>query len=92
MLRDQGELEKTSLSSTKGQTIWGFLVPDLIPKFAGKFFTEVPTLSAQGKIRSQEAIVQGLENAPEAAPEAALLDMLKEGGKVGKVVVIVAKE
>ncbi|KAL4255917.1 Medium-chain dehydrogenase/reductase [Pleurotus pulmonarius] len=80
-------IKNTTLIFKKRLTIRGFLVPDLIPKFAGKFFAEVPALVAQGKIRSQEAIVEGLENAP-----AALLDMLKGGGKVGKVVVVVAEE
>ncbi|KAJ8689346.1 hypothetical protein PTI98_013374 [Pleurotus ostreatus] len=80
-------IKNTTLIFKRRLTIRGFLVPDLIPKFAGKFFAEIPALVAQGKLKSQESIIEGLENAPDA-----FLRMLKGGESVGKVVVLVSKE
>lgn len=69
-------------------SIQGFIVPDLIPRFIGKFFAEIPALMGQGKLRSEEAVVEGIENAPQA-----IVDMLGSGHNVpGKLVVLVAKE
>lgn len=69
-------------------TIRGFIVPDFIPEFIGKFFEQVPALMATGKLRSEEIEIQGIENAPQA-----IVDTLSSGhSKAGKIVVVVAKE
>lgn len=66
----------------------GFIVPDFIPQFIGKFMEEVPALMGQGKLRSEEYSTNGIENAPQA-----LIDMLKgESGAIGKPIVVIAKE
>ncbi|KAJ8456754.1 hypothetical protein ONZ45_g18590 [Pleurotus djamor] len=77
----------TTLIFKKRLHIHGILVPDLLPKHAGKFFAEVPALLAQGKIQSKEVVVNGLENAPSA-----LIQVLEGGEEAGKVVVVVAEE
>ncbi|KAF9003873.1 hypothetical protein BDQ17DRAFT_1424846 [Cyathus striatus] len=72
----------------KRLSIKGFIVPEYIPQFIGRFFAEVPALMAQGKIRSEEAVVKGIENAPKA-----IADMLGSGHEtVGKPVVVVAED
>ncbi|KAG6864893.1 hypothetical protein C0991_006508 [Blastosporella zonata] len=66
----------------------GFIVPEFIPQFIGKFMTEVPALMAQGKLKSEESATEGIENAAQA-----LIDMLiGKGDAVGKPIVVVAKE
>ncbi|KAG6892335.1 hypothetical protein C0993_004041, partial [Termitomyces sp. T159_Od127] len=66
----------------------GFIVPDFIPQYFGKFMEQVPALMAQGKLRSEEYAIDGIENAPQA-----LVEMLLGGGdNVGKPIIIVAKE
>lgn len=68
--------------------IRGFIVPNLIPQFIGKFFEVIPALMAQGKLRSQETEYEGIENAPQA-----FIDTLASGHeKAGTLVVVVAKE
>ncbi|KAJ7653206.1 hypothetical protein DFH06DRAFT_1047967 [Mycena polygramma] len=73
----------------KRMRIEGFLLPELVPKFAPRFYAEMPALVAQGKMTAREDITIGLENGPEA-----LLTALKEGGNgaAGKVVIVVAAE
>ncbi|KAJ6475693.1 hypothetical protein C8R47DRAFT_1220531 [Mycena vitilis] len=73
----------------KRMRIEGFLLPELVPKFAPRFYAEMPALVAQGKMTAREDITIGLENGPEA-----LLTALKEGGNgaAGKVVIVVATE
>lgn len=80
--------QNTALIFKKRLTIHGFIVPDLIPKYAGRFFTEIPALLAQGKIIGEESVIEGIENAPQA-----IVDMLTggRGADVGKPVIIVAK-
>ncbi|KAJ7580391.1 hypothetical protein C8J56DRAFT_1169228 [Mycena floridula] len=87
--KDRYGVKNISLVFMKRITIKGFLVPDFIPQFAGKFFAEMPALLAQGKIKSREHITHGLENASQA-----LVDyVLKAGVEVaGKPVVMVATE
>ncbi|KAG6815665.1 hypothetical protein H0H93_009259, partial [Arthromyces matolae] len=67
----------------------GFIVPEFIPQFFGKFMAEVPALMMQGKLKSEEAVIaEGIENAPQG-----LVDMLTgRGNAVGKPIIIVAKE
>ena len=67
-------------------TVYGLLVPDLISQFAQRFFTEVPALLSQGKIKTSYLVVEGLENADKA------LAQLFEGKNTGQLVVAVANE
>jgi len=67
-------------------TVHGLLIPDLIPQYAQQFFTEVPALLSQGKIKASHLVVEGLENADKA------LAQLFEGNNTGKMVVAVADE
>ncbi|KAG9220823.1 hypothetical protein CCMSSC00406_0002577 [Pleurotus cornucopiae] len=80
-------IKNTTLIFKKRLTLTGFLVPDLIPQYGGRFFTEIPALLAQGKIKSREVVFQGIDSAPRA-----LLAVLNGGEDAGKVVVMVAKE
>jgi NADPH-dependent curcumin reductase CurA len=71
----------------KRLTLRGFIVPEFIPQFMGKFFAEVPALMAQGKLRSDERVIRGWENLAQA-----FVDMLSSGHEqVGKPVVVVAE-
>ncbi|KAJ7450025.1 hypothetical protein B0H11DRAFT_1743466 [Mycena galericulata] len=69
--------------------IEGFLVPDLAPRLAPRFYAEMPGLVAAGKITAKEHIIEGLENGP-----GALVAVLKEGGNeaAGKPVILVATQ
>ncbi|KAJ7143341.1 hypothetical protein C8R43DRAFT_1071013 [Mycena crocata] len=80
-------IKNTSMIFKKRLRIQGFLVPDLVPRLAPRFYAEMPGLVAQGKITAQEYIIEGLENGPEA-----LIAVLKEGGNeaTGKPVIRVA--
>ena len=81
-------IQNYPLIQKKGLSIKAFLVPDLIPQFIQRFFTEFPTLMGQGKLRSEEAVTEGFANAAQA-----IVNMLKSGSDgVGKPVIIVAKE
>ncbi|PPQ98165.1 hypothetical protein CVT26_003211 [Gymnopilus dilepis] len=81
-------LKNAYLIHMKRITIRGFIVPDFLPELLGKFFEEIPALMGQGKLRSEERNIYGIEKAPEA-----IVDMLKSGHDVaGKPVVIVAAE
>ncbi|PPQ91652.1 hypothetical protein CVT25_013207 [Psilocybe cyanescens] len=81
-------LKNAYLIMKKCINIRGFIVPDLIPQYIGKFFEVVPALMAQGKLRSQETEVEGIENAPQA-----FTDTLASGHeKAGTLVVVVARE
>ncbi|GLB45531.1 putative alcohol dehydrogenase [Lyophyllum shimeji] len=80
-------LKNTDLILKKRLELRGFIVPDLIPQFIGRFVVEVPMLVAQGKLRSVECVTEGIENAPQA-----LIDTLKGREAPGKPVVVVAKE
>ncbi|KIJ27892.1 hypothetical protein M422DRAFT_37545 [Sphaerobolus stellatus SS14] len=64
--------------------MYGILVGDLVPKWAGPFFEEVYKLLAEGKLKTQEHIVHGLENADKAWVE------LLQGKHLGKTVVVVS--
>jgi len=80
-------VKNTNLMFKKRLIVRGLLVPDLVPKYAEKFFSEIPALLAQGKIKGLEHITNGIENAGQV-----LVDCLKEGGGgVGKPVVLVAE-
>ncbi|KAJ4466760.1 hypothetical protein J3R30DRAFT_3663430 [Lentinula aciculospora] len=70
-------------------TIRGFIVPDLIPQFGGRFFQEVPALVAQGKLQSEETIIgEKWEDVPEA-----IIEMMSSGhGHAGKPVIVVAQQ
>ncbi|KAF8587440.1 NAD(P)-binding protein [Ramaria rubella] len=68
-------------------TVSGFLVPDLAVSLAGRFFTEIPLLVAQGKIQVFEHFTRGLENAAQV-----FVDLLEEGGTLGKPLIVVADE
>ncbi|KAJ7908844.1 hypothetical protein B0H13DRAFT_2495239 [Mycena leptocephala] len=82
-------IKNTNMIFKKRLRIEGFLVPDLAPRLAPRFYAEMPGLVAAGKITAKEHITEGLENAPEA-----LAAVLKEGGNkaAGKPVILVAKE
>lgn len=81
-------LQNYPLIQKKRLSIKAFLVPDLIPQFIQRFFTEFPALMGQGKLRSEEAVTEGFEGAAQA-----IANMLKSGSdSVGKPVIIVAKE
>ncbi|KAF9502004.1 NAD(P)-binding protein [Pleurotus eryngii] len=80
-------IKNTTLIFKKRLTLTGFIVPDLIPQYGRRFFTEIPALLAQGKIKSREVVFEGIDNAPRA-----LLAVLNGGEDAGKVVVMVAKE
>ncbi|KAF8910460.1 hypothetical protein CPB84DRAFT_1842477 [Gymnopilus junonius] len=81
-------LKNAYLIHMKRITIRGFIVPDFLPQLLGRFFEEVPALMAQGKLKSEERNIHGIENTPEA-----IVDMLKSGhGVAGKPVVIIAQE
>jgi hypothetical protein len=79
-------VKNTNQIFKKRLTIRGMLVPELVPKVAGRFFSEVPTLLAQGKITGLEHVTKGIENAAQA-----LVDTLKGGAGIGKPVVLVAE-
>ena len=65
----------------------GFIVPDFLSQFGAKFYNEVPALVAQGKLKSEERIIEGWDNAAEA-----LVDMMKTGhDAIGKPVIVVGK-
>ncbi|KAF8583186.1 alcohol dehydrogenase [Ramaria rubella] len=68
-------------------TVSGFLVPDLAVSLAGRFFTEISLLVAQGKIQVFEHFTQGLENTAQV-----FVDLLKEGGTLGKPLIVVVDE
>ncbi|KAG6915437.1 hypothetical protein DXG01_011467 [Tephrocybe rancida] len=81
-------LKNTHLIMKKRLDVRGFIVPDFIPQFFGKFMEQVPALMAQGKLRSEETATNGIEKAPQA-----LIDMLVGGGDaVGKPIVVVSVE
>jgi len=68
-------------------TLRGFIVPEFVPQFAGKFFSEVPALVAQGKLKSEERVIEGWDKAAQA-----LVDMMKTGhDAIGKPVVVVGQ-
>lgn len=79
--------QNTTLIFKKRLVARGFLVSDLIPQIAPRFFSEIPALLAQGKLKSQENIVDGIENGAKA-----FVDMLKDSTAVGKPVIRVAKD
>ncbi|KIJ38261.1 hypothetical protein M422DRAFT_176890 [Sphaerobolus stellatus SS14] len=64
--------------------MYGILMSDLVPKWGGPFFEEVYKLLAEGKLKTQEHIVHGLENADKAWVE------LLQGKHLGKTVVVVS--
>ncbi|KAF8521719.1 NAD(P)-binding protein [Hysterangium stoloniferum] len=66
--------------------IYGFLQPELMVKWLGKFMEEVPLQIATGQIKTKEHVVYGLENADKAWVE------MFEGKNIGKTVVIVAED
>ncbi|KAH9481061.1 Zinc-type alcohol dehydrogenase-like protein PB24D3.08c [Psilocybe cubensis] len=81
-------LKNAYLIMKKCINIRGFIVPDLIPQFIGKFFETVPALMAQGKLRSEETEYDGIESAPQA-----FIDTLSSGHqKAGTLVVVVARD
>ncbi|MBI5946891.1 MAG: NADP-dependent oxidoreductase [Chloroflexi bacterium] len=63
----------------------GFLVSDYASRF-GEAITAMSQWIAEGKLKSAETVVQGLENAPKA------FRMLFEGGNTGKLLVQVGPE
>ncbi|KAG6909249.1 hypothetical protein DXG01_001431 [Tephrocybe rancida] len=81
-------LKNWHLIMKKRLDVRGFIVPEFIPQFFGKFIAEVPALMAQGKLKSEESATEGIENAAQA-----LIDMLKgKADAVGKPIVVIAKE
>ncbi|TFK41535.1 hypothetical protein BDQ12DRAFT_678153 [Crucibulum laeve] len=81
-------LKNAHLIMKKRITIRGFIVPELIPQFIGKFFADIPALLVEGKLKSEEFVIDGIENGPKT-----FIDMLKSGHEVaGKLVIVVAKE
>ncbi|KAJ7117563.1 hypothetical protein C8R44DRAFT_673936 [Mycena epipterygia] len=82
-------IKNMSMVFKKRIRIEGFLVPDLAPCLAPRFYAEMPRLVAEGKITAKEHVTEGLENGP-----AALAAVLREGGNeaAGKPVLLVAAE
>ncbi|KAG6860416.1 hypothetical protein C0995_011410 [Termitomyces sp. Mi166 len=81
-------LKNSHLIMKKRLDVRGFIVPEFIPQYFGKFMEQVPALMAQGKLKSEEYATDGIENAPQA-----LIDMLLGGSDaVGKPIIVVAKE
>ncbi|KAJ6632166.1 hypothetical protein B0H10DRAFT_2159584 [Mycena sp. CBHHK59/15] len=82
-------IKNTNMIFKKRLRIEGFLVPDLAPRLAPRFYAEMPALVAEGKITAKEHIIEGLENGP-----AALVDVLRQGGNdaAGKPVILVASD
>ncbi|KAK7039338.1 zinc-type alcohol dehydrogenase-like protein PB24D3.08c [Favolaschia claudopus] len=80
-------IKNTNMIFKKRLRIEGFLVPDLAPRLAPRFYAEMPLLLAQGKITAKEYISEGLSSGPEA-----LAAVLREGGNeaVGKPIIRVA--
>jgi NADPH-dependent curcumin reductase CurA len=81
--------QNTCLIFKKRLQIYGFLVGEHMATLGPRFFAEVPTLVAQGKLTARETLTEGLENAADA-----FVKMLQSGGaeELGKPVVIVSKE
>ncbi|THU97229.1 NAD(P)-binding protein [Dendrothele bispora CBS 962.96] len=80
-------LKNAFLIMKKRLLLRGFIVPDFLSQFGAKFYNEVPALVAQGKLKSEERIIEGWDNAAEA-----LVDMMKTGhDAIGKPVVVVGK-
>jgi NADPH-dependent curcumin reductase CurA len=52
---------------------------------APRFFSEIPSLVAQGKLKIREHLTYGIENGA-----AAFVEMLKPGNIVGKPIIVVA--
>ena len=67
----------------KALRITGLFVTALMKDLGDAYFTEMPKLLAEGKLRSDILRIDGLKNAPQAT-----VDMLTgNGGNVGKPVV-----
>ena len=66
--------------------LFGFLVTDLLPKYAEQFYSEVPRQIADGKYKYIEDIKQGLRFGGEAIYE------VQAGKNRGKSVILVAEE
>ena len=77
-------LQNTDMIYKLNLTVNGFLTPYLAEEYAPKFFVDVPPMIAEGKLKSEERIYDGIESAPQA-----FVDMLKGGWDTanGKVVV-----
>ncbi|KAJ7477177.1 hypothetical protein B0H11DRAFT_1864861 [Mycena galericulata] len=84
---DRHPVRNTSSIFKKRLTINGFLIADHAPTMAGRFFSEIPALVAQGKLLTEEHLIKGIENGP-----AAFVDMLKGAFPVGKPIIVVAEE
>ncbi|KXN84701.1 Zinc-type alcohol dehydrogenase-like protein PB24D3.08c, partial [Leucoagaricus sp. SymC.cos] len=83
-------IKNTHLLYERRITIQGFLVPDLLSStMMQQFAKDVPAWTAQSVLQSEEKLISGFENAPQAFIEAI------RGGpdhSVGKLVVVVAKD
>ncbi|KAL1733717.1 hypothetical protein EV714DRAFT_246387 [Schizophyllum commune] len=77
-------IKNTDMIYKLNLTVNGFLTPYLAEEYAPKFFVDVPPMIAEGKLKSEERIYDGIESAPQA-----FVDMLKGGWDTanGKVVV-----
>ncbi|KAF8073464.1 hypothetical protein FPV67DRAFT_1620585 [Lyophyllum atratum] len=53
-------LKNTHLIMKKRLELRGFIVPEFIPQFIGKFLEEVPALMGQGKLKSEECATEGI--------------------------------
>mmetsp|Transcript_456 Transcript_456/g.599 ORF Transcript_456/g.599 Transcript_456/m.599 type:complete len:358 (-) Transcript_456:63-1136(-) len=69
----------------KSAKMEGFLVFDFVKRY-GEALKQLAIWIAQGKLKHQEHVVDGLENAPKA------LEMLFQGGNFGKLLVKVSKQ
>jgi len=63
----------------------GFIIIDYVPRFP-EAAAEMGRWMAEGKLKSRDTVVQGIENAPRA------LQMLFEGGNTGKLLLQVSPE
>ncbi|KAJ7477164.1 hypothetical protein B0H11DRAFT_1293397 [Mycena galericulata] len=85
--QDRYPVRNTSSIFKKRLNVQGFLIADHAQAMAPRFFTEIPALVAQGKLISEEHLIEGIENGP-----AAFVDMLKGAFPVGKPIIVVAAE
>ena len=78
-VRRPGRATTSTCSSRRGR-MEGFIILDYLDRFPAAQM-EIAGWIAEGKIKSSEHIVEGLENAPDA------LNLLFTGGNTGKVIV-----
>lgn len=67
-------------------TMRGLLVDDYVEHYEDEFYTSIPPMISQGKIKYRETVVHSLDDAPQL-----MLDVMK-GNNPGKAVVVLAEK